>query len=98
MQGEPAGVVAEEEALSSHARAAKPRSRCCVLIEGLSVELFQRQTGYDPRVLFASPIERLAAAARGGDADGGSPDATRLLLANRVMAEFLPAQPTGGRR
>jgi len=91
MESDPAGIVAEEEKLPEDARTCETAIQMLRLIEGIDIETFRRRTGHDPRAFFSPAIERLSA-------DGlleTTPASIRLtrrglLLANRVMAEFLP--------
>jgi len=90
MEQDPASVVVEREQLTPIPRACETAIQMLRLTEGIRPDLFQRLTGFDPHELFAEPIERFVAS--------GLLIATPkricltrpgLLLANRVMVEFL---------
>lgn len=91
----PDAVVVERERLSQLAHACETAVQMLRLTRGICVESFQRRTGYDSLALFDEPIRRFSALGL-LDAGPGAIRLTRrgLLLANRVMAEFLP-DPSG---
>ena len=80
----------ETESLQGEAHARETAVQLLRLTAGIGVREFRAETGYDPLELFAGPISRFV---RSGhlSADGGRIRLTRrgLLVANRVMAEFV---------
>ncbi|MFQ5430678.1 MAG: radical SAM family heme chaperone HemW [Phycisphaerae bacterium] len=94
IQADPAAVVVEAERLSPRQRASETAVQMLRLIRGIDVAGFRRQTGYDPLGLFAEPIARFAGLGL-LETDRQFIRLTRrgLLLANRVMADFLPDEP-----
>lgn len=90
MRSDPAAVQVEGERLSPPARAGETAVQMLRLSRGIRVDRFSLLTGYDPRTLFAAPIEALSEQ-RLLQADEHSIRLTRrgMLLANHVMREFL---------
>lgn len=99
MQSDPGAVVTEHEQLAPLAHACETAVQMLRMTQGIDVNKFQTQTGFDARELFARPIQRF------GDlglleSDDRTIHLTRrgLLLANRVMADFLIDHPSGEAR
>lgn len=90
MASDPEAVVVERERLGPRARAGETAIQMLRLTAGMNCAAFERQTGFDPAVLFAVAIERHG---RAGLLEQTAV-AIRLtergqLLANRVMMDFL---------
>lgn len=83
-------IVVERERLDPRRRACETAVQMLRLMEGIDAEAFRSTSGLDAHMLFAEPIRRLGRASLLSVTD----EAIRLtprgmLLANRVMAEFL---------
>ena len=84
-------IVIEKERLAPLDRACETAVQMLRLTEGIKFELFQRVTGYNAAVIFAGQIRRYCSAGL----MHAAPDTLRLtrrgmLLANRIMSDFLP--------
>jgi oxygen-independent coproporphyrinogen-3 oxidase len=90
MKNDPSRAVVERERLDGVGRACETAIQMLRLLAGIDEALFRRQTGFDACVLFDEPIARFTALGQMESA-GGRIRMTRrgLLLANRVMEEFL---------
>jgi oxygen-independent coproporphyrinogen-3 oxidase len=87
---DPAAIIVEQEQLSPLGRASETAIQMLRLTDGIAIDLFRLQTDQDPLELFREPIERFGAQ---GLLEA-TPTRIRLthrgmLVANRVMAEFL---------
>lgn len=91
MRSDPAAVVAECEALSPQGRAGETAVQMLRLTEGIDRARFREQTGLDAGELFAERIKEFSSLGLLA-ADERTIRLTRrgMLVANRVMAEFLP--------
>lgn len=91
MGSDPSAVVVEREALTPLCRACETAVQMLRLTEGIDRAKFRVQTGFDAGELFAEKIGEFTALGL-LDADGRRIRLTRrgMLVANRVMAEFLP--------
>jgi oxygen-independent coproporphyrinogen-3 oxidase len=90
METNPDATVAEEERLSPHARACETAIQMLRMTEGIDVNSFRRQTGIDPTALFAAQIDWFTGLGLLAAAEGSIRLTRRgLLVANRVMGEFL---------
>ena len=83
-------VIVESERLDSPARAGETAIQMLRLIDGIDEGRFRAQTGFDARELFAEKISELSGLGL-LDVAGDRIRLSRsgLLVANRVMAEFL---------
>ncbi len=90
LPSDPAAVVVEQERLSPLAHACETAVQSLRLTRGIDVESFQHRTGFGAHILFEEPIRRFSALGL-IEADGSAIRLTRrgLLVANRVMGEFL---------
>ncbi len=88
---DPAAVICETERLGPRERAGETAVQMLRLTAGIDLRRFRRQTGQDAARLFHEPIERLVGLGL-LDARAESISLTRrgMLVANRVMEEFLP--------
>jgi oxygen-independent coproporphyrinogen-3 oxidase len=95
MHSDPAAVIIEQERLTPLQRARETAVQMLRLTDGIDVERFQDQTGYDPRQLFARQIKDFTSL--------GLMETTQtrirltprgMLLANRVSSELLPDATT----
>ena len=95
MRTDPASAVIESERLDSMARRGETAVQMLRLIDGIDVALFCELTGVDPCELFADQIARLSSMGL-LTADERCIRLTShgLLVANRVMQEFLPDSST----
>lgn len=88
--GHPDALAVESEKLEGEAHARETAIQMLRLTEGIDVAQFRQRTGFDPLELFDGPIRQFTT---GGliEVTQGSIRLTRrgLLLANRVMQEFL---------
>jgi oxygen-independent coproporphyrinogen III oxidase len=90
MRTDPSAVVVEREQLSPLGRASETAIQMLRLTDGIAVDVFRLQTGRDPLTIFRQPIEQF----RTQGLLEATPTRIRLthrgmLVANRVMAEFL---------
>jgi len=90
MRSAPGKIVIERERLAQRARACETAVQMLRLSRGIDAALFRLQTGFDAHQLFARPIEQLSKLGL-VQCDARAIRLTRrsLLLANRVMSEFL---------
>ncbi len=97
MKATPPDIVAEQERLGPLAAAGETAIQMLRLIEGIDVRAFRRQTGFDPLALFSRPIGDFT---RLGLLESTSRairlTRTGLLVANRIMQEFLLEDQTPG--
>jgi|GEM_PF-222342 len=94
MQSDPKAIVTEQEQLSALARACETAVQMLRMTRGIDLDRFQVQTGFDAREIFARAIRRFGDLGL-LDTDERTIHLTRrgLLLANRVMADFLLDPP-----
>jgi oxygen-independent coproporphyrinogen-3 oxidase len=87
----PDAAAAEEERLAPRARAGETAIQMLRMTEGIDEAVFQRSTSFDPRTLFAEQIDRFTTGGLLVAVEGAIRLTRRgLLVANRVMEEFLP--------
>jgi oxygen-independent coproporphyrinogen-3 oxidase len=94
MQSDPTAVVIEREQLAPLARACETAVQMLRMTRGIDLNQFQMQTGFDAHELFARPIRQFSDVGL-LESDDRTIHLTRrgLLLANRVMADFLIDPP-----
>jgi len=89
----PAGadaIVVERERLGLRRRACETAVQMLRLTDGIDTERFRSMSGFDAHTLFAEPIHRFSGAGLLSSTEGAIRLTPRgMLLANRVMAEFL---------
>lgn len=88
--GDADGLVIEREELGAEARARETAVQMLRLADGIDLERFRRQTGFEAPELFEAAIDRNVASGLLSHG-GGAIRLTRagMLLANRVMEAFL---------
>ncbi len=98
MSARPEAVGVEVERLSPRERAGETAVQMLRMTSGIDLQRFAMQTGFDARTLFADPIRRMRDAGL-LVADAGRIRLTRagMVVANRVMQEFLLSDDAGGR-
>ena len=91
MRGDPAAAVVEREELAPFTRACETAVQMLRLTEGIDRVKFREETGFDAAVIFAERIKEFGTLGL-LEADSRGIRLTRrgMLVANRVMADFLP--------
>jgi oxygen-independent coproporphyrinogen III oxidase len=91
MHADPSAVVVEREALTPLGRACETAVQMLRLTEGIDRARFREQTGFDVGELYAERIKEFATLGLlHSDERGIRLTGRGMLVANRVMAEFLP--------
>jgi oxygen-independent coproporphyrinogen-3 oxidase len=94
-RSDPLAVVVDREELSPLARAGETAIQMLRLTEGIDRIRFKEQTGFDAADLFAPRIRQFAGQGLLESDDRGIRLTRRgMLVANRVMADFLPETAT----
>ncbi len=91
MRADPSAIVVEREVLSPLHRACETAVQMLRLTDGIDSAKFREQTGFDAKTIFAERIKEFTALGLLEPDDRGIRLTRRgMLVANRVMADFLP--------